>query len=683
VRAAALAPHAPAPVRTVDDLDAAWLAAALGSGPVSSFEAERIGTGQMSESHRIRLRYAAGAGSGPRTAVLKLASSDRTSRATGLGLGIYEREVRFYRELAPRIGGPLPHCWAAAYDDAEGWFTLLLGDAAPARAGDQIAGCDAAQARVALDALARLHAPVLEDPQLAASGWLNRPSPITGALVAGLLPQFLQRYGERVAPEHRALCERFVARVDGWLGLQRSPQGLVHGDYRLDNLLFADPDGASAVTVVDWQTVGWGSAMADAAYFIGGGLAVGLRRSCERDLFDGYHEALRENGARAPDAEKCWHEYRLQCFGGVVMAIVAAMVVQRTERGDDMFMAMLARHCQQALDLDSEKVLAEVAGDAAAPLRPHGDDEPSHEPGEELLWNESWYFDVVAEDASLGAYVRLGHYPNLGVSWYTAFVCGPGRPTFAVVDFAAPAPTGDDLEVCTPLLRASQRCAVPLQRFDVSLAATAQAHADAAGLLHGATGDATPLELELRWETDGEPFGYRMTTRYEIPCLVSGWIRAGDERFQLAAEPGQRDHSWGLRDWWSMDWVWSAARLQDGTRLHAVQLRLPNLPPLGVGYVQAPGRELLELQAVGASERTDESGLIADADLELQPGDLRLEVRPLAFGPLRLVSPDRRVSHFPRAMCRVRCADGRAGLGWVEWNLNQPPGATGASVVGG
>jgi hypothetical protein len=674
----AVAPHALATVRTVDELEAGWLQAALDCGPISSFEAEEIGTGQMSSSHRIQLRYADG--DGPATAVLKVAAADPTSRATGLGLGIYEREVRFYRELAPRIGGPVPACWAAAYDEREGWFTLLLEDAAPARVGDQIAGCDAHQARLALEALARLHAPVFEDSELSSSGWLNRPSPVSGALVAALLPQFLERYGERAAPEHRALCERFVPRVDDWMGLARAPQGLVHGDYRLDNLLFGERGSAHTVTVVDWQTVGWGSAMADAAYFIGGGLPLALRRGCERELFDGYHQALRENGAAAPDAEHCWKEYRLQCFGGVLMVLVAAMVVQRTERGDEMFMAMLARHCQQALDLESEALLAE-AGTARAVPRARDDDERSHEPGEELLWNESWYFDVVAPDSSLGAYVRLGHYPNLGVSWYTALVCRPGQPTLAVIDFAAPPPAGEDLAVRAPLLHASHHCAAPLQSFDVSLAATAQAHADAAGLLQGAIGDPLPLELELRWETDGDPYAYRMTTRYEIPCVVSGWIRIGGQQLQLSAAPGQRDHSWGLRDWWSMDWVWSAVRLEDGTRLHAVQLRLPNLPPLCIGYVQRPGSELLELQRVGASEHLDDSGLIADAELELQPGGLHLQLEPVAFGPLRLVSPDGRVSHFPRAMCRVRSADGRAGVGWVEWNLNQP--AANASVVGG
>ena len=120
-----------------------------------------------------------------------------------------------------------------------------------------------------------------------------------------------------------------------------------------------------------------------------------------------------------------------------------------------------------------------------------------------------------------------------------------------------------------------------------------------------------------------------------------------------------------------MDWMWSAGRLEDGTRLHAVELRLPNAPALGAGYIQSEGDGVLELERVSASERVGADGLIADAHLRLDPTGLEIEVEPLAFGPLRLLSPDGRVSHFPRAMCRLRCGDGRSGVGWVEWNLNQ------------
>jgi hypothetical protein len=227
--------------------------------------------------------------------------------------------------------------------------------------------------------------------------------------------------------------------------------------------------------------------------------------------------------------------------------------------------------------------------------------------------------------------------------------------------------------VDTSALHADHRCRQALRSFAVTLQASAQAFEEPAALLRGEQGRPAPLALDLVWDTDGVPYSYRLTSRYEIPCLVSGEIRAGEQVFRLVQAPGQRDHSWGVRDWWSMDWMWSAARLYDGTRLHAVELRLPGAPGLGVGYVQSPGGELLELDSVSASEHIGADGLIKAAVLQIDPPGLELEVQPLAFAPLRLIAPDGRVSHFPRAMCRLHGADGRGGLGWLEWNRNQPP----------
>ena len=51
---------------------------------------------------------------------------------------------------------------------------------------------------------------------------------------------------------------------------------------------------------------------------------------------------------------------------------------------------------------------------------------------------------------------------------------------------------------------------------------------------------------------------------------------------------------------------------------------------------------------------------------------LELDVKSIAYGPVRLAADDGRVSHFVRALSRVEAADGRRGLGWIEWNLNQP-----------
>jgi Ecdysteroid kinase-like family len=655
-------------VSAPSDLTNEWLEQALDSGPVASFETERIGTGQMSVSHRVRIAYADGDGTGPSSVVLKVPAEDETSRQTGVALGLYEREVRFYAEVAPQLDGPLAPCFHASYDPHAGTFCLLLGDAGPAVVGDEIAGCDLDTARLAIAGLARLHAPALRDPALDARSWLERDSPIGQALLATLLAGFLERYDGHVTPPHREVCERLTASYDAYLEEQRGAgavEGLVHGDYRLDNLLFGAAGADRPLTVVDWQTVGWGPALTDVAYFLGCALKTDDRRAHADELLALYHESLGPDAPVTPDQVR--EGVRAQSFFGVLMAIISPMLVERTERGDDMFMTLLARHCEQVLDLGALDVLP--APSAPAPLATDPADEHRHEPTGEPLWNESWYFDLADAEQGVGAYVRLGLTPNEGRCWYTALVCGPGRPTVAVLDFAAPLPD-DDLTVTTPAFTATQRCEEELERYRVTLTGRGEAHDDPAALLRGEAGRPVDVELDLVWHTDGRPFSYRLSTRYEIPCRVDGTLIVDGERIELTGVPGQRDHSWAVRDWWGMDWVWSSGHFEDGTHIHGLDLRLPEGQRLGTGYVQSPGEPLVELQTANADERIGDDGLPLHTRLTLVPGDLVVDAQPLGHGPLRLEDDDGRVALFPRAWALLQMDDGRRGIGWIEWNRN-------------
>src|SRR6201993_4416630 len=145
------------------DLTASWLTAAIGAGPVADFAVERIGTGQMSECYRVRLTYAEPGATGPESVVLKVAATDAVSRQTGSALGLYEREVGFYGDIAPRLAGPLAPCYHAAVDTSTGVFDLLLGDAGPAVVGDEIAGATIEQAHLGVTELGRLRGPLLGD----------------------------------------------------------------------------------------------------------------------------------------------------------------------------------------------------------------------------------------------------------------------------------------------------------------------------------------------------------------------------------------------------------------------------------------------------------------------------------------------------------------------------------------
>ena len=660
--------HADASVERPDDLTADWLTANLGAGRVSGFTVERIGTGQMSECYRVGLTY--DEGDGPPSVVLKVAASDPMSRGTGQALGLYEREVRFYADVAPRLtraDSPIAHCYHASYQPETGIFTLLLDDAAPAVVGDEIRGATIEDARLALRQLGRLHAPLIGSEVLADAAWLNRESPVNQAVITGLFGGFTDRYGDAITPQQRLVCQRLVDSFDGYLAEEsQRVKGLVHGDYRLDNMLFGRPGSLRDLTVVDWQTVTWGAAFTDVAYFLGCALQPDDRRAHYDELLDAYYRGLGQNPPVTLDEVR--EGVRRQSFFGVMMTIVSSMLVERTERGDRMFLTMLDRHSSQVLDTGALDVLPPAAASAA--LQPDPADEAAHTPTGEALWNESWYWDFADPQQGIGGWIRLGLVPNQNIAWVNALLCGPDIPTIACVDFHAPLPA-DPNDLRSGDIEMRHGATIPMQEYRLSVSGPAQAYDDPSALLRAEEGRPCDLGMDLVFTTAGIPYAYRIATRYEIPCTVSGNITADGRTYTLDAVVGQRDHSHGVRDWWSMDWVWSALHLDDGTHLHGVDLRIPGMPPVSVGYVQPPGQPVIETTSVTADADLASDGLPLSTTLTMQPGPLTLTINVRGHAPVRLVSPDGRVSFFPRAWATVETTDGRTGVGWLEWNTNQ------------
>ena len=326
---------------------------------VTGVAGTRVGTGLVGQNIAFNVAYAGG--EGPTSLVGKFPSPDPVSRATGVAMRNYEREVRFYEEIVGTVGIRTPRCYHADLDAATGDFVLLLENLAPAVQGDQIAGCTVEQAALAMRELARLHGPRWEDPALAGIEWLSRRTAESAMqiqmLYQGVWPGFVERFGPKLGADELALAERLGSSLGAWLAHQDGPSTVVHGDYRLDNMMFGTAEGGYPVAVVDWQTPGHGAGASDAAYFLGAGLKVDDRRRHEEELLRLYHDALLAEGVSGYSWQQCWDDYRTYAFSGVIMAVVASMVVGSDERGDAMFLAMAERHLAHAIDVDAAAFL--------------------------------------------------------------------------------------------------------------------------------------------------------------------------------------------------------------------------------------------------------------------------------------------------------------------------------------
>jgi Phosphotransferase enzyme family len=346
---------APDVADTVDDLTTEWLTGALRwlgyDTTVRSLACTPIGEGQMGASFRLRYELERDREGVPPTLVAKLAAPDRASRvAVTLG---YRAEVAFYREVAGTVAVKAPRCHLALITDDETAFTLLLEDLAPATPGDQIAGASPAQIQAAAVNLAGLHAPRWDDPALVEAPWAvpssDAAADFVGELIAGGIPELLARVGDRVGADERATLEASAAAIPAFLTRWLSHRTVLHGDYRLDNLLFA-PDGS--VTAVDWQTLSIGMPMRDLAYLVATGLPTDARRAIEQSILGAYRRALARFGVEYDEAE-AFEDYRAGLLQCPMITVLGAAFSARTERGDEMFAAMTRRGCAAIRDLDS------------------------------------------------------------------------------------------------------------------------------------------------------------------------------------------------------------------------------------------------------------------------------------------------------------------------------------------
>jgi len=361
----------------LSDLTPEWLTGALrdaghlGDASVVSARVEAIGqgVGVLCQLARIALAYDRSAPGAPARLVAKLPTADPQTRGMVALFRFYEREVRFYRELAPSLALATPRCWASAWDADSGDFALLLDDLGDDRVSDQLAGGSAADAALVVDELSTLHAAWWGSPQLAELSWLPPVDSDVNRMGLGLYPQawasFLDRFGGALSPAARDYGERLGGRVLSLLDeVAGGPQTVCHGDVRLDNIFFrmraggGAPEGGRPLTFIDWQIAGRAVGTYDVAYFLSQSLGADVRRACERELLARYHRALVAGGVRGYDFAQCEHDYRRAvtfCFVYPVMA--GGLGDLSNERGRALATAMAERSAAALADWNADELL--------------------------------------------------------------------------------------------------------------------------------------------------------------------------------------------------------------------------------------------------------------------------------------------------------------------------------------
>jgi len=332
----------------------------LTNARVTGIEHRAIGTGQVGDSIRFDLSYDT-ASAGPASVVGKFASKDATSRGTAQLLKLYLHEVGFFQDIARHLPVRVPNPLFAdiAEDNIE--FVLVMEDLAPARQGNQLASCDLEDARRGMRQAARLHGGSWGRTDLISAEFIQ-PDPKITAMTQALYPQstatFVERYSEAIPPDLMAIVRRLGELSEALFQRKDEPLCLVHGDFRLDNMMFDIKDGTEPLAIVDWQTLRPGNGVEDIGYFLGAGTGTELRRSGEQELLQLYRDEMADLGVDLSDAVFD-RGYKRGALHGLSTAVFSAANVVQTERGDANFLSMAMGALELIEDIGALSVLEE------------------------------------------------------------------------------------------------------------------------------------------------------------------------------------------------------------------------------------------------------------------------------------------------------------------------------------
>ena len=391
---------------SLEDITPNWLTHVLAgegllkSASVTQLDCRVIGeeTGFLGLVAIVTPRYSSPEPDAPDSLILKIPTPLK-NRRLGQSLGVYEKEIRFYRDLKPMLNVRTPaHYYSAldAFDDPDevlvrlarinrlpmvlvgliaiAWnlwvgcfprhYVLLIEDLSRYRMGDQLSGCSKDDAKRALSAMASLHAQFWNSEVLDHFRWIV-PAEMTGKLIHLMYLQSIEQYkkaaGARLSKRQLTLIDWIKRLGIALTEIQSScARTLLHGDFRLDNLCFDDQ--LDEALILDWQTMTSGSAGTDLAYFLSAALPLDALESDVDELIRYYRSALEQCGVVISEESLFW-QYEVGMLS--MLHRVAPVMVQDhlelgEDRGPELMQSWINKTFKRLERVDFETILARM-----------------------------------------------------------------------------------------------------------------------------------------------------------------------------------------------------------------------------------------------------------------------------------------------------------------------------------
>ena len=334
-------------------LQAVFQHAGIDAPRISMVGSEPIGHGNLSATWRGAITYNANAEKAVQSVICKLTSALPAAVDIAQGADVYRREVEVYGCLGANPPLNTPRAYLAKAGPEGRSLNLVLQDlSGRTRSGDQVTGCSVEDARAVVTQFAKLHRAFWGDPTLDQAPWLYNRAALADATqdnYAAGAALFRQRFAGRLEARYLDAMDRFAPRVADWTRQHTPRHTLIHGEARVDNILFEDTPGGPEAWLIDWQFADLGSPMFDTAYFLAGSLTSEDRKACEHRLVALHQSAIAEV---APDysLDLALSEYADSLPFALFTTVGAALAVPEGEQTDRLLITLLTRNIEAVAD---------------------------------------------------------------------------------------------------------------------------------------------------------------------------------------------------------------------------------------------------------------------------------------------------------------------------------------------
>ena len=254
------------PART-KEITADWLNGALHSSGVLQnetitaigHESWGVGEGFVSDMARITPTYDRDAPNLPKTMIAKLPTSFESARAIGMFYKIYEREIRFYSEVAPSSPIRTPGLLCGEVDSENQLYALIMEDCSHYAQLDQLEGLGEEEARLVALKLADFHARWWESDDLLSFPWMAKPGGPEAMSLTGTYRgcwdacASMKGFAEAMPPGGWEAGLRIYQHYP-WLieSVAENHLTISHFDFRVDNMFFDWDTPDDPLIVFDW-----------------------------------------------------------------------------------------------------------------------------------------------------------------------------------------------------------------------------------------------------------------------------------------------------------------------------------------------------------------------------------------------------------------------------------------------